>query len=134
MVKYAEKFLWHEIWNDHQISIISWYCFKYITCYTIFFDKNGHLLGSYHIYICVFLNPLWISVPRVKILFFTNNYFLVCILKYRTSLHKFNWYLILILGQKFSGTVFYHTIFFVSDKSPNREQKQQQQKRVGAFD
>ena len=34
----------------------------------------------------IFLIPLWIFVPCLEILFFINHYFLVCILKYCTSL------------------------------------------------
>ena len=43
--------------------------------------------GSYHIIFFVFLTPLWIFLPRLEIIFFINQYFLVCIFKYRTSLH-----------------------------------------------
>ena len=43
--------------------------------------------GTYHIYIFVFLTTLRIFVPYLEILFFINQYFLVCILKYRTCLH-----------------------------------------------
>ena len=33
----------------------------------------------------VFLTPLEIFVPHLEILLFINNYFIVCIFKYRTS-------------------------------------------------
>ena len=52
--------------------------------------KTAILGGSYDIYICVFLNPLQIFVPFVKIIFFMNRYFIVCIFKYRTSSREFH--------------------------------------------
>ena len=48
-------------------------------------DKNGYFWGSYVIFIFVFFNPLRIFVPRLKIFFFINQYFLVCIFKYNKS-------------------------------------------------
>ena len=41
--------------------------------------------GSYRIHIFVFLTLLQIFVPRLEIIFFINNDFLVCILKCSTS-------------------------------------------------
>ena len=54
--------------------------------------ENRHFLGSYHIYIYiyVFLNPLQIFLPCVEIISFINIYALLCIFKYRKSLHKFH--------------------------------------------
>ena len=55
------------------------------TCSIKQIDITDILGGSYLIYIFVFLTPLWIFVPFVKMLFFVDYYFLVCIFKYRTS-------------------------------------------------
>ena len=40
----------------------------------------------------VFLTPLRIFSPRVEIIFFINNYFLVFIFNYHISLCEFDWY------------------------------------------
>ena len=62
------------------------------------FVTKWTFLGTLDTYICVILNPLRIFVPRVKIHFFINNYFPLCIFKYCTSLLKFHWYVNLNSG------------------------------------
>ena len=52
--------------------------------------KIDILWGLHLIYIFVFLNSLRIFVPHAEILFFINQYVLVCIFKYRTSLREFH--------------------------------------------
>ena len=48
--------------------------------------KTDIYWGSYHIHICVLLTHLRLFVPRLEILFFIKNCFLVCIFRYCTSL------------------------------------------------
>ena len=63
-------------------------------------DKNRHLLGFVpHIYFFL-LTLLQIFVPHLEILFCINHYFILCIFKYRTSLH-FN------SGLEIQGCYFY---------------------------
>ena len=52
--------------------------------------KTDIYWGSYRINILVFLTYLLIFVPLLEVLFFMNNYFLVCIFKYRTITRIFS--------------------------------------------
>ena len=74
-------------------------------------------MGLYTISFCVILNPIRIFAPCVKILFFINHYFLVCIFKYRKCSRKFHWYFVFILGYKSRITVFFQTISVVAATS-----------------
>ena len=57
----------------------------YTACSAVKRDKNGHLLGFVpHPRFCLF-DPLQIFVPRLEIFSCINDYFHVCIFKYRTS-------------------------------------------------
>ena len=52
--------------------------------------KTDIYWGSYRIHILVFLISLIIFVPCFEVLFFINNYFLVCILNHRASTRIFH--------------------------------------------
>ena len=53
--------------------------------------ETDTFLGSYCLYIFVFLNPLWIFLPRMEIILIGNNYLLLCNFNYRSSLRKCYW-------------------------------------------